>query len=274
MARTAADRFDPALRQRILSALVMGAGALAALVIGGYAFELLVAAAVVMMALEWAGLAGAPGSVARQSLALLVGAGGLVAVLTAVLSGGAAGLALLVLAAMLAAGFAGALRNVPVHWAAGGVLYVGLPAFCLVWMRLGEGGLGAVLWLFLVVWATDIAAYLAGRSIGGPRLAPRVSPGKTWSGLAGGMAGAALTGALAAGLWEAPAAAAAATGALLAVVAQAGDLFESFLKRRVGLKDSGNSIPGHGGLLDRVDGLLAATPVFALVLLAAAQGSS
>ncbi|MDX6751035.1 phosphatidate cytidylyltransferase [Geminicoccaceae bacterium 1502E] len=273
MARTAAERFDPALRQRILSALVLGAVALLALVLGGWAFDLLVGVAVLLMAAEWASLAAAAEPGAGHNLRAIVTAGGLVGVLAAAAGAGSAGLVLVCLAAVVAAGLAGAMRGLSVHWAAGGVLYVGVPAFCLIWLRLGETGLGAVLWLFLVVWSTDIAAYAAGRSIGGPKLAPRISPGKTWAGLVGGMAGAALAGGLASGLWDAAPAAAAAAGALLAVVAQAGDLFESFLKRRVGLKDSGSLIPGHGGILDRVDGLLTATPVFALILLASRFGA-
>jgi phosphatidate cytidylyltransferase len=151
--------------------------------------------------------------------------------------------------------------------AAGGVIYVGLPALALVWLRNHvPGGAEHVLWLFLVVWATDIFAYFAGRSIGGAKLAPSISPGKTWAGLYGGMAGAGLTGgvvalAFGAGFWPASVLA-----ALLAVVAQIGDLFESALKRRAGVKDSGHLIPGHGGLLDRIDGLVFAAPLFAAVV--------
>jgi phosphatidate cytidylyltransferase len=150
-----------------------------------------------------------------------------------------------------------------------GPLYVGLPCLALVWLRLQpETGLEAVFWLLLVVWATDSGAYAFGRLIGGPRLAPRVSPGKTWAGLFGGMLSAAIVGfgiasyyalgvAIMAGL----------VAAGLAALAQAGDLFESWLKRRRGMKDAGNLIPGHGGLLDRVDGMMTATPALALLLL-------
>jgi phosphatidate cytidylyltransferase len=129
-------------------------------------------------------------------------------------------------------------------------------------------------WLLLVVWTTDIGAYFAGRSIGGPKLAPRISPGKTWAGLVGGMAAAGLVGGLltalaGAGFWLA-----AGLGALLAAVAQAGDLFESRLKRHAGVKDSGHLIPGHGGLLDRIDGLVFAAPTFALVVALMGQGAA
>ncbi len=109
--------------------------------------------------------------------------------------------------------------------------------------------------LLLAVIATDIGAYFAGRSIGGPKIAPSISPSKTWAGLAGGMAGAALV--LMLGRGNGMAAEAIGGGAMLAIVAQAGDFFESWMKRRAGVKDSGKLIPGHGGLFDRVDGLLA-----------------
>jgi phosphatidate cytidylyltransferase len=114
-----------------------------------------------------------------------------------------------------------------------------------------------LLWVLGVVWATDTGAYIAGRRIGGPKLAPRVSPNKTWAGLFGGIAAAGLVGLAAAALvagvspWIA-----APLSAALAIVEQAGDLFESAVKRRFGVKDSSNLIPGHGGVLDRVDGLL------------------
>jgi phosphatidate cytidylyltransferase len=116
-----------------------------------------------------------------------------------------------------------------------------------------------------LVWATDTAAYIAGRGIGGPRLAPRISPNKTWAGLAGGVVGAALVGLVASLLRDAPADVGlpgemwrlVALSGVLALVEQAGDLVESAVKRHFGVKDSGNLIPGHGGVLDRVDGLIA-----------------
>ncbi len=135
----------------------------------------------------------------------------------------------------------------------GGFLYIAIPAFALlvlswVWFAI-------VLWTMLVTWATDIFAYFAGRSIGGAKLAPRISPNKTWAGLIGGVAGAAVVGAITARgfamgspfSWA---------GGLMALIAQAGDLYESWLKRRAGVKDSGTILPGHGGALDRLDGLL------------------
>ena len=263
MALQPARPFDPALRQRIRSGLVLATVALAATVVGGWLFVVLILAAVVVMAGEWSRLATevpAP----RTLLVAATAAIPALAVLTLalgrpLLAGGIllAGAVLLAVVGALALGWR------PLR-AAGGVLYVGLPALALVWLR-GEvpGGLQHLIWLFLVIWATDICAYLVGRSVGGPKLAPTISPGKTWSGLMGGVAGAGLVGALAAtglgaGHWFA-----AAVGACLAVIGQAGDLFESSLKRRAGVKDSGHLIPGHGGLLDRIDGLVFAAPAFA-----------
>ena len=146
----------------------------------------------------------------------------------------------------------------------------------MLWLRgVPELGLALLVWLFVVVWTTDTAAYFAGRAIGGPRLAPAISPSKTWAGLCGGMLGAALTGALAAWLLgSGRLLQAAGLGALLAVVAQLGDLVESGSKRAAGVKDSGTLIPGHGGLLDRVDGLLFAAPVFAAMVWLATHGAA
>jgi phosphatidate cytidylyltransferase len=139
----------------------------------------------------------------------------------------------------------------------------------LLWLRHQPAhGRETVLWIVACVWATDIGAYFVGRSAGGAKLAPSISPGKTWSGLLGGMAWAAVASAAlgyAFGLGETfPLAA---IGAGLAVVDQVGDLVESAAKRRAGVKDSGTLIPGHGGLLDRIDGLVAVIVVVALVRL-------
>jgi phosphatidate cytidylyltransferase len=145
-----------------------------------------------------------------------------------------------------------------------GMAYVGLGWAALLVLRQGPGGLGLILFIMFVVWANDIGAYLAGRLVGGPRMAPLLSPGKTWAGAAGGLAlgvaaGLGVVLVLNHGRAPHPGVSGAALQAVtLAVVAQAGDLLESAMKRRFGKKDSGSLIPGHGGLLDRVDGLLAA----------------
>jgi phosphatidate cytidylyltransferase len=151
-----------------------------------------------------------------------------------------------------------------------GVLYVGLPAVALVWLRADEPyGFQAVLFLLLTVVAADTFAYVGGRLIGGPKLWPSISPNKTWSGLLCGLAASAFAGAVfAAFVSEAAPAALAFSGFVLGLVAQAGDLAESALKRRFGVKDASSLIPGHGGFLDRVDGVVfAATAAAAVALL-------
>lgn len=155
-----------------------------------------------------------------------------------------------------------------------GLVYVALAGAAMLWLRDDPvAGRADVLFLLLIVWAGDIGAYLVGRWVGGPRLAPQISPGKTWSGAVGGLLAAVAAGLLAAHVlsnaatWRAVAVAAA-----LAVVAQAGDLLESFVKRRLKVKDSGHLIPGHGGLFDRLDSVLAAAPVAALLALTLGRG--
>lgn len=165
------------------------------------------------------------------------------------------------------------------RWRIAGYVYVIAPCLALLWLReyshaalpgepptTGEG-LAMVLYILFVVWATDIGAYFAGRTIGGPKILPAISPKKTWAGLLGGMAAAGFVGAVMQFFTPYPASFASALtlSMLLAVVAQGGDFFESWLKRRAGVKDSGTLIPGHGGLLDRVDGLMTAVPIYAIL---------
>jgi phosphatidate cytidylyltransferase len=152
-------------------------------------------------------------------------------------------------------------RSSRASWLAIGLAYIAVPCMAVVWLRAEPLGRETILWLFTVVWGTDIGAYFAGRRLGGPKLAPRTSPGKTWSGLGGGVAAAAAVGGATAIVLDLPhLPQLVLTSALLALVAQAGDLWESKVKRRFGAKDSGTLIPGHGGVLDRLDGLMAAAP--------------
>lgn len=141
-----------------------------------------------------------------------------------------------------------------------GIPYLLLPAFGLLLLRIE--GFQITLWTLAIVWATDIGAFFAGRAFGGPRIAPSISPSKTWSGLAGGMIAAGVVGAMLADrpllVWLGP---------LLAILAQAGDFFESWIKRRAGVKDSGSILPGHGGALDRLDGVVPVAAVMGLLLL-------
>ena len=154
-----------------------------------------------------------------------------------------------------------------------GVPYICVPITALLFLRGQQPyayGLLLAFWALGLVWATDIGAYFAGRSIGGPKLAPRISPSKTWSGLAGGVLAALVLGFLLHRFAGLPIQLAAASG-LLAVAAQLGDLLESAMKRRAGVKDSGTLLPGHGGVMDRLDGVVAAAPLAALCYAVLAQ---
>jgi phosphatidate cytidylyltransferase len=149
------------------------------------------------------------------------------------------------------------------------IVYVLAALVALLWLRHQPGsGRETVLWIVAVVWATDIGAYFLGKLAGGVKLAPRISPGKTWSGLIGGMCWAAVASAAMGMAFEQGATVGlAAIGIVLAIVAQMGDLLESAAKRDAGVKDSGRLIPGHGGLLDRIDGLVAVLVAVALARL-------
>jgi phosphatidate cytidylyltransferase len=258
------------LQLRIISSVVLIVAVLAVTFLGGVAFRLLSALIAAVMFYEWCAIS-RPATAARHQLVAAVLLG--VVLLAMVLGYSAAGvlvlLALSVLASLLDSRIAG-----QGSWAPAGLAYAGLSGLSLAWLRDGDQpGLTAILFLFAVVWATDIAAYFVGRSLGGPKLAPSISPGKTQSGAIGGIAGGVLAGiALAAyaGLGNLPLLALVAL--LLSVVSQVGDLFESWIKRRHGVKDSGNIIPGHGGVMDRVDGLVAAA--FALYAIGVMLGSA
>ncbi len=262
-----ADRADRELWQRIVSGLLLAAVVVADAVAGGWSFSTLVAVAAVLMAVEWSRLAARRHDRADlvRSLAVTISAAAVVGILLGKLVAGWVGLAAVV-AIAAGVGLAARLRRWPVAWFAGGVLYIGLAPTLLVWLRnASDDGLVFVLFLFAAVWAADTAAFFAGRLIGGPRLAPRWSPNKTWAGFLGGIAAAGGVGGVMALVFDLPfVAGAAGLGAALGAVAQLGDLFESWVKRRAGAKHSGRLIPGHGGVLDRLDGLIFATPVFAL----------
>lgn len=160
-------------------------------------------------------------------------------------------------------------------WGWYGIGYIALACASIMWLRSistetsPHAGMGLVFYLVCVVISTDVCAYFVGKRVGRTKLAPDISPGKTWEGLAGGVAGAGLAGLLCAGLTPFPYTTAECVilAMLLAFVAQAGDLFESHLKRQADVKDSGTLIKGHGGVLDRLDGMLSTAPVFAFMVL-------
>ena len=254
------------LRARILSAAVLIPAVLAIVFLGSPAMEGLVVLAGILLGWEWGGLCGAGRPQAARAAvvpAILVG------VLLAAF--GLFGPALLAVGVgtLAVAGLLAALRLQSPAWLALGVPYLALPCIALLWLRFSQdSGANLVLWLLLVIWATDSGAFFAGRAIGGLKLAPRISPNKTWAGFFGGIVAADL---VAASGWfllpDHPLLPLMLVGALVAALSQLGDLFESFAKRRFGVKDSGQLIPGHGGLLDRVDGLLVGILAVSAVLL-------
>ncbi len=258
----------PDLRKRALSAALLVPAAILCIWLGAEAWAALMAAAVALLGWEWVRLCGFS---TRRLPGLAVPVAVLVAGVLAV--DGAMLAALGVLAAAFVALWGVSAprfrRALPGFWLGFGVLYIGLAGVSLIHLR-GDAaaGLSNVLFLFLVVWSSDIGAYLAGRRFGGPKLAPAISPNKTWSGAAGGLVSAMAVGWLAAYVMEPamlPPLRVLLVAAILGVLAQVGDLFESWLKRRFHVKDTSSLIPGHGGLLDRLDGVLSAAPAAALL---------
>ena len=255
---------------RILSGLVLAPLAVGVAYLGGWAFVVFWSVAALLVLWEWCTLI-AGGE--RSTVLLIAGAAVLLAMLLAATAADAegshsvrlvAGGTLLLMGMLATAALASSDRRV---WTAAGIPYAGLLGMAPIVLRNdAQYGFLAIAFLFAAVWATDIVAYFVGRAVGGPKLAPRISPKKTWSGAVGGTVaaiGAALALAIAAGLPNLPAVGLIAAAA--SALAQAGDLFESALKRRFGAKDSSHLIPGHGGLIDRLDGFVAAA-VFATLI--------
>lgn len=151
-------------------------------------------------------------------------------------------------------------------WNAAGIAYVTIFTSSLIYLRsIENNGFGIVLLMLLMVWAVDIAAYFTGKAISGPKICPPISPNKTWSGLIGGMLAAGFVGAMASVFMPIGHITPIILGMVLAVISQVGDFFESWVKRQFGVKDSGTLIPGHGGLMDRLDGFTTIAPVFVLL---------
>jgi len=262
-------RTSASARARWLSAAVLVPVGLWLVWQGGWLFAGGVALVAVLMAFEWTRLVHGAGVLTVFYLHALI----------AVLSIGAVAagepvLGFLVVAVGVAlAAFVARLTHREPAWSVIGIVYTTVPLICMVWIRAhGEYGLEVVVSLLFVIWATDTGAYFAGKAIGGPKLVPKVSPSKTWAGLAGGIFWAGVIGATAAYVADfRPIVVFAALGASLAVVAQVGDIAESAVKRHFHAKDTSGFIPGHGGVLDRFDGLMFAALAVA-VLLFARQG--
>lgn len=258
------ERVSSELLQRVVAAVVLIPIALSAVYFGGWMFSALAAVAVVLMASEWEQATGGARIGRHTYLNVAAGLTALTAVsfsrvdiaLVIVLFGAIAGLVLP--------------RHDGVHsrWPTIGVIAVAVPAVCLIWLRQADSGMTVILWLLLVLWATDSGAYFVGRLIGGARLAPRISPGKTWAGFFGGTASGALVGlATSILVQDVSAIRTVLASVFVSLAGQGGDLAISAVKRRFGVKDMGSIIPGHGGVLDRLDSLLfGAIAVSALAL--------
>jgi phosphatidate cytidylyltransferase len=251
---------------------VLAPVAVAALWLGGPFFAVLVLVGAALGAWEWGRLCG-QGRLGSAGILVIVAI--VAAVLCAAAGWPAVALAIAVLGALAVFAAARAAGAATPALSALGVLWIGIPCVALLWLAAtpvylasaAADGRSTLLWLFALVWATDIGAYAAGKTIGGPRLAPRMSPSKTWAGLVGGIVAAGLVGLVTSLVLSTASFSLVLVSAALAVVEQFGDLAESVVKRRFGVKDSSALIPGHGGMLDRVDGLLAVTPVVALLSL-------
>ena len=246
----------PELLQRVTVGLLLIIVAVLELWLGGSALWVLATVAALIMAGEWAGLTRGADQRRLSQYALCVP--------LALLSPLAAGPGIVALSAIAGATIFLLIitRN---RWLAAGIPYVALPITALLWIRMQDNGLLLAFWALSLVWATDIGAFFAGRNFGGPKVAPSISPNKTWSGLIGGMVASLLLGWALASYFDLPFQLAIASPGL-ALLAQVGDFFESWMKRRAGVKDSGKILPGHGGVLDRLDGVVTSLPVAALLI--------
>lgn len=261
------------LQTRIISAIVLAIAVVAITWAGGLLFRVLVAAIVLAIFFEWTRMARPQGGAAWRDGGLGVVPDALALVLAAGLVFLTQAMPLFALATILVVALAVVARlRTCGNWELGGLAYAALSGLSLALLREdGTAGLHAIIFLFAVVWATDILAYFVGRAVGGPKLAPAISPGKTRSGALGGTAGGVVAGiAVALSVGSGHVLLLGMVALVLSVVSQAGDLFKSWVKRQHGKKNSGTIIPGHGGVMDRVDGLVAAA--FALYLIGALLG--
>ncbi|MFB2552146.1 phosphatidate cytidylyltransferase [Ensifer soli] len=262
------------LKLRILSGIVMAAVTLAATWSGGLAFRVLSVLIGLLVFYEWTTITGLAtrdrigtflgwAAMALASVAILTGADRI--------AGGVIGIA------VLSTALASLVLPNGSRWLAGGLAYAGLASLSLAVIRGDDAaGLIAMVFVFAVVWSTDILAFFVGRAIGGPKLAPRISPGKTWSGAIGGAIAAVAIATLVVGsVVPLDGIRLPLVALVLSVLSQCGDLFESHIKRRFGVKDSGRLIPGHGGVMDRADGLIfACVAALFLVLLVTMTGGA
>ena len=271
---TVAAATSAALGRRLVTGLILAICAVLAVRAGGVAFLTVVSALTAIVTFEWIRMSCREGSHGTLLVALIA-----VSASAAVMAIWGAGWALITAAiGALAVGSVAKFENNKAILVAAGMAVFILSLVSTVWLRAeNTTGLVTIYWLFTVIWATDSGAYLIGSAVGGARLAPRISPAKTWVGALGGLAVGILSAIALAfllstiGMLEATPnlAAIIAASALLSIFAQAGDLAESGAKRFFGVKDSGSWLPGHGGALDRLDSLIFVTPIVALAVLLA-----
>lgn len=257
-------RRKPEIVRRVASAIVLAAVALGATILRPWTFLVLVIIGGGLVAWEWGRLTRGNGFDGTA----LVAAISVTAIAVFVFFGRPDYALFMLTAAAAAIGYTTYASGLAT-WSIAGLIYAALPAAALVWLRDDSAfGLTAILFLFAVAWTTDTASYAAGRLIAGPKLAPRISPRKTWSGFIVGALAPALMGVIfAVALKNTSAVRLALVSVALALACQMGDLVESWVKRRFGAKDVSQLIPGHGGLLDRIDGLLFAAVLAALIAL-------
>lgn len=263
------------LRLRIISGIILAVVTLGATWAGGTVFQLLSVAIALLVYYEWSTITRlAERDYQGNAFGWLSQA-----VIAALILFDNAQLTLLALAAFATAAAIWVFLRGSSWWLPGGIVYSGLTGISLSAIR-GDNDIGlvAMIFIFAVVWATDILAYFTGRAIGGPKLAPRISPGKTWSGAIGGAVSGVIAGvAVFLSHFSLDDARIPLLALALSVAGQIGDLFESYIKRRFGVKDSSRLIPGHGGVMDRVDGLVFAcfaALLFVLVQVMAAGGQN
>jgi len=258
-------RFE--LPARAASGFVLGVAAVAAVITGGIAFFILVAVGAIAALREWHRLVNGghiaremiPSGLAILGMVWLASRGnGVDLALLAILLGGAG--------AALSAALRRSAQSWPIPWHGFGAIYVGLPALTFILLRNAPRGAAIVGAVFVAVWSADTGALFFGRLIGGPKLAPDLSPNKTWAGFLGGTLAAGVAEAVYVGLLRGSVEQAIVFGILLALAGHCGDLFESWVKRQFRAKNTGRLIPGHGGVLDRIDSLLFAGPVCAMLV--------
>jgi len=267
-------KIDGALKTRIRSALVFGVVVLGGIYLGGIAFTLLMAAAAAICVYEWGRMVLSAQAVHKLLLPLAAGLTALAVAASGLADNPAMTLWVLLAFCFLVFTFNASAGGPSVRHLIFGVIYIGFSIEVMIWLRNSSGhGIYNMLTLLLIVWASDISAYFSGRSIGGPKLAPVISPKKTWAGFFGSSVGAGIAAAALACPWVLTKfdvttignlswQGYAATGFVLAMFGQAGDLLISMFKRHYGVKDTGTIIPGHGGLLDRIDALLLVALLF------------